>query len=71
MPCLRLARHKFTYCVDAANLLAGKLPFTWYNSKFTAASTFDNLNMTDGPGRTYKYLKDPSMALPAVPNAPS
>ena len=41
----------------------GKLPFTWYNSKYTAASDFDNMNMTDGPGRTYKYLKDPSMAL--------
>jgi beta-glucosidase len=29
----------------------GKLPFTYYNSKFTAASDFDNMNMTDGPGR--------------------
>lgn len=37
-------------------------PFTWYNSKYTAASDFDNMNMTDGPGRTYKYLKDPTMA---------
>ena len=41
----------------------GKLPFTWYASNFTAASDFDNMNMTDGPGRTYKYLKDPSLAL--------
>lgn len=37
----------------------GKLPFTWYSTNFTNASDFDNLNMTDGPGRTYKYLKDP------------
>ena len=41
----------------------GKLPFTWYAGNFTAASDFDNMNMTDGPGRTYKYLKDPSLAL--------
>merc|ERR1712166_1347408 len=40
----------------------GKLPFTMYNSAFTAASDFDNMNMTDGPGRTYKYLKNSSMA---------
>jgi len=41
----------------------GKLPFTWYASNFTAASDFDNMNMTDGVGRTYKYLTDPSLAL--------
>lgn len=41
----------------------GKLPFTWYASNFTKLSDFDNMNMTDGPGRTYKYLKDPSLAL--------
>ena len=28
-----------------------------------AASDFDDMKMTDGPGRTYKYLKDPSLAL--------
>ena len=39
----------------------GKLPFTWYSTNFTSASDFDNLNMTDGPGRSYKYLKDPTV----------
>jgi hypothetical protein len=24
---------------------------------------FTNMNMSDGPGRSYKYLKDPSLAL--------
>jgi hypothetical protein len=46
----------------------GKLPFTWYNSRFTATSAFDNMNMTDGPGRTYKYLKDPK-ACPTPPSS--
>ena len=35
---------------------------TPHNYNFQAASDFDNLNMTDGPGRSYKYLKDPGMA---------
>jgi xylan 1,4-beta-xylosidase len=43
----------------------GKLPFTWYASNFTAASDFDNMNMTDGPGRTYKYLKDARCMQPS------
>ena len=30
----------------------GKLPFTMYNSAFTAASDFDDMNMTDGPGKS-------------------
>ena len=29
---------------------------------FTQRSDFRNMNMTDGPGRTYKYLKDESLA---------
>eukprot|EP00051_Salpingoeca_urceolata_P005045 m.69906 g.69906 ORF g.69906 m.69906 type:complete len:794 (+) comp14022_c0_seq3:229-2610(+) len=41
----------------------GKLPFTLYAYNFTLASDFTNMNMTDGPGRTYKYLKNESYAL--------
>ena len=40
----------------------GKLPFTDYTYAFTQASDFVNMNMTDGPGRTYKYLKNVSLA---------
>lgn len=40
----------------------GKLPFTAYTYNFTLVSEFTNMNMTDGPGRTYKYLKDESLA---------
>ena len=38
----------------------GKLPFM-VHYKFYGSIQFDNLNMTDGPGRTYKYLKNPTV----------
>lgn len=41
----------------------GKLPFTYYAYNFTQKSDFKNMNMSDGVGRSYKYLKDPSLAL--------
>jgi beta-glucosidase len=44
----------------------GKLPFTFYAYNYTQLNTFDNMNMTKTPGqsgRTYKYLKDKSLAL--------
>jgi len=34
----------------------GKLPVTMYTYAFTQASDFVNLNMSDYPGRSYKYL---------------
>ena len=42
----------------------GKLPFTYYAYNYTQASDFTNMNMSNiVPGRSYKYLKDSSLAL--------
>ena len=43
----------------------GKLPFTYYHYNYTQLSNFTNMNMTETPtqpGRTYKYMSDPSLA---------
>ena len=43
----------------------GKLSVTYYNTAFTAASPFTNMNMTatpTSPGRSYKYLRNTTLA---------
>ena len=40
----------------------GKLPVTYYAYNYTEASVFEDMNMTTGVGRTYKYLTDDSLA---------
>lgn len=42
----------------------GKLPFTYYAYNYTTMSDFTNMNMSNiVPGRSYKYLKDQTLAL--------
>lgn len=41
-----------------------KLPYTLLARKFTEESTFQDLNMTDPPGRTYKYYTGPNTIRP-------
>ena len=42
----------------------GKLPYTLFAESFTAESEFLDMNMTDSPGRTYKYYTGPSTIRP-------
>jgi hypothetical protein len=45
--------------IFGANNPGGKLPVTVYNSNYTDLVSIDDMSMTAGPGRSYKYYSGP------------
>jgi beta-glucosidase len=45
--------------IFGTNNPGGKLPVTVYYSNYTALVDMDNMSMTNGPGRSYKYYDGP------------
>ena len=46
--------------VWGTNVPSGKLPYTMYYSNYTDGLSIDDMSMTAGPGRTYRYFDGPT-----------